>query len=100
MATKKDKPESSQVKAFKAKYGNAKKPFPSAEAAALEAAEEKNYNEPAKPVKNKKDLVITFASVDSDKEREKQLKNATEIITNLNEEPVIVKKTVLTKKGK
>lgn len=48
MATKKNKPESAAVKAFKEKYGNAKKLFPSEEEKALQAAEDRNYNEPVK----------------------------------------------------
>lgn len=38
----KQKPESAAVQAFKSKWGNAKKPWPSEEAAALAAAEARN----------------------------------------------------------
>lgn len=58
MAKKNNTGESAAVKAFKEKYGHAKKPFPSQEAIALAKAEERNANPApkgaaAKPVKAK-----------------------------------------------
>lgn len=83
----KDKPESAAVKAFKAKYGNAKKPFPNMEAEALAAAEKRNEAPPAPKVKaekkkvEKKSKPVKSKSAEvSDPAREKVLKQAKELL--------------------
>lgn len=79
----KHKPESAAIKAFKSKYGNAKKPFPSQEAAALEAAEERNYNESVKakqPVVKEKPKKEKAIEVAEDPDRQEFISGVTKTL--------------------
>ena len=79
MAKKKEKGESAAVIAFKKKYDNAKKPFPSEEQAALDRAHERNHNEPVK-AKAKAPVKHVEAAEIIDKEREKIVANNEKVI--------------------
>lgn len=109
---KKEVAESKAIKDFKAKWNMPKKPFPSEEAKALQAAEDRNYNAPvkektenAKPVKEKPIPVEDPERIKIVKQIEEKLKTASahlELHNSKKEsgQPAVVDVPEKKKKGK